>query len=286
MKKLMTLAAIFAAVMMGISSCNPDDTKPEQKPDVEQPGDETPGDETPGDETPGDETPGDETPGDETPAELGIVIDGEFADWEAVPEGSLFTATCAEEASLTALKVMKVCADAEYINVYFEYDVEQITDLKWVPIHIYMDGDNSTETGGGDAAWTDADAEIMLETAFISGGEMISWDPSKFHWWEAVGTTGWEWTEGDFLNQEGYHSADDNWGADIPEGSGIAEGAGVLAEGKYELQITKEMIAGADWADTIGIGMDIQQNWSSVGQLPNASGEGATTTKLRVTVLK
>ena len=58
MKKFMTLAAIFAALMMGISSCNPDDTKPVDKPNTETPGtnDETPGtnDENPGtnDETP------------------------------------------------------------------------------------------------------------------------------------------------------------------------------------------------------------------------------------------
>ena len=74
MKKFMTLAAIFAAVMMGISSCNPDDTKPVDKPNTETPGtnDETPGT---NDETPGtnDENPGtnDENPGtnDENPVE-------------------------------------------------------------------------------------------------------------------------------------------------------------------------------------------------------------------------
>ena len=38
MKKFMTLAAMFAAVMMGVSSCNPDDTKPVDKPSTEQPG--------------------------------------------------------------------------------------------------------------------------------------------------------------------------------------------------------------------------------------------------------
>ena len=45
MKKFMTLAAIFAAVMMGVSSCNPDDTKPVDKPSTETPdqgGEETP----------------------------------------------------------------------------------------------------------------------------------------------------------------------------------------------------------------------------------------------------
>jgi len=281
MKKIMTLAAIFAAVMMGISSCNPDDTKPEQKPDTEQPGTE---DETPGTE---DETPGteDETPGteDETPAELGIVIDGDFADWDAVPEANLYTATCAEEATYTALKVFKVCADADYVNVYFEYDVEQVVDLAWTPIHLYLDADNSAETGGGDANYSDADAEFMFEGVFAADGDFVSFDPALFHWWGEVGATGWLWTDPNETFTDGDGK---NWGADMPEGSGIAEGAGVVAEGKYELQITKEMAAGVEWADTFGIGIDIQQSWTTVGMLPNAAGEGATAPKLRVTILK
>ncbi len=63
MKKFMTLAAMFAAVMMGVSSCNPDDTKPVDKPNPEQPAPDQGGEETPdqgGEETPdqgGEETP-------------------------------------------------------------------------------------------------------------------------------------------------------------------------------------------------------------------------------------
>ena len=274
MKKFMTLAAIFAAATMSFSACSTDDTTPEnnKQPETEQPGTEEPGTEEPG------------TPSG--PVELAINIDGDFSDWDAIPAENLAVATCAEDAQYTALKVMKVCADADYINVYFEYDVEQVVDLSWTPIHIYVDADNSPETGGGDAMYTDADAEVMFEGVFAADGDLISWDPAKFHWWEAAGTTGWEWTEGDFLNQEGYHSSADNWGADIPEGSGIAEGAGVAAEGKYELQICKEMVAGVKWAETVGIGMDIQQNWRTVGQLPNASGEGVAAPKLRVTIAK
>ena len=261
MKKIMTLAAMFAAVAMAFSACN------EENP-----------------QGTGDENNDPKDP--ETPevVDLGIVIDGQFADWDAVPAEHLYTATCAEETTYSALKVMKVCSDELYLNLYFEYDVEQVVDLSWTPIHLYINADNSAETGGGDAAWSDADAEIMLEGVFAADGELISWDPAKFHWWGEVGATGWVWTQGD---AEGFtHSAEDNWGADMPEGSGISEGAGVAAEGKYELQILKEMVQGAQWADTFSLGMDVQQNWATVGQLPNASGEGVTCTKLVVNVAK
>lgn len=263
MKKFMTLAAMFAVTMMSFSACQPED-KPTPKP-----------------ETP--DTPGTETP--ETPegVDLGIVIDGDFADWDNVPAEHLASATCQEGATYTALKAFKVCSDELYINVYFEYDVEQVVDLSWTPIHLYFNADNSAETGGGDAAWSDADAEVMLEGVFAADGDLISFDPAKFHWWGEVGATGWSWTDPNetFVDGDGK-----NWGADMPEGSGISEGAGVAAEGKYELQILKEMVQGAQWADTFTVGMDVQQNWSTVGQLPNASGEGVTCTKLVVNVAK
>ena len=166
MKKFMTFAAIFAATMMSFSACT------EKTPDQGE---------------------GQKDPENETPevVDLGIVIDGDFSDWDAVPSAHLYTATCAEETTYSALKVMKVCSDDLYLNVYFEYDVEQVVDLSWTPIHLYINADNSAETGGGDAAWSDADAEVMLEGVFAADGEFISWDPAKFHWWGEVGATGW-----------------------------------------------------------------------------------------------
>ena len=62
MKKIMTLAAMFAAVMMSFSACNPDDTKPQDKPGTEQGGE--------------NEDEGNQ----EEEATAAISIDGDFAD--------------------------------------------------------------------------------------------------------------------------------------------------------------------------------------------------------------
>ena len=47
-------------------------------------------------------------------------------------------------------------------------------------------------------------------------------------------------------------------------------GSDELVDGKFEIQLVRELIP-ATWSDTeFGIGFDVQQNWSSVGILPNA----------------
>ena len=59
------------------------------------------------------------------------------------------------------------------------------------------------------------------------------------------------------------------WADVLPEGSGIASGAG--NGNKYELSIMKEMMAGMELSETFGLGVDIQQSWNSVGVLPNTA---------------
>jgi len=247
MKKIMTLAAIFAAVMMGISSCNPDDTKPEQKPDTEQP-DQTPDG---GEETPdgGEETPdgGEDTPDGGDEATAAITIDGDFADWDALTD--VATATCDPEAGWTALKVLKAYADASAVYIYIEYVDEEIADRAWTPVHVYLDADGSAETGGYGDQYAEATCEWCLEGAIHSEDAFCSYDGGLYPWTGEVGANGWAW--GDSLY------------------SGFTSGAG--KDNKYELVITKELCEDIEWAETFGLGVDIQQSWESVGVLPNAA---------------
>lgn len=208
---------------------------------------------------------GDDDDEEEQTAAITLTIDGDFSDWDALPETvNVTTVTTDAKASRTALTGAKFCMDENFVYVYFIYDETQITDKSWVPFHVYLDADNSDATGGYGDEFEDADTEFLLETAVFSGGEFISWDPALFKWWGEVGGTGWVWSD---PNTE--HSSDDLWGAVLGEGSGIASGAG--KGNAYELRIIKEMCAGVTFADTIGIGIDIQQNWTSVGVLPNTA---------------
>ena len=250
MKKIMTIAAMLAAVMVSFSSCKKDE-KPQGGgntvvtcPDCGQPEDDC-------------------TCNDYVQA---ITIDGNFDDWAAVTPA---VATCNPDAKYTALTTLKAYMDEFYVFLYVEFDEDEIVDRAWTPFHVYMNADNSDATGGFGDQWTDANAEFMFETAIFGSDAFTTWDAALFKWWGEVGGSGWLWTEG---SVEGFDYADGdglNWGAMLPEGSGITMGAG--NGNAFEISILKEMVLGAEFAETISVGVDIQQSWSSVGILPNAA---------------
>ena len=233
MKKFMTLAAMFAAVMVSFSSCNKED-KPQGGgntvvtcPDC-------------------GEAEEDCTCGD---FQAAIQIDGDFADWAAVTP---LTATCNPDAKYTALTTLKVYTDEMYIHIYFEFSDDEIVDRAWVPFHVYINADNNTE-GCGDDQWIgQGGQDFLMEGAVLADDAFCSYNPGLFTY-AGVDLTTVEWA----------------WTDVLPEGSGIASGAG--AGNKYELSIMKEMLPGVELASTFGLGVDIQQSWNSVGVLPNTA---------------
>ena len=232
MKKFMTIAAMFAAVMVSFSSCTKDD-----KP---QGGNETVTCPDCG------EAEEDCTCND---FQAAIQIDGDFADWAAVTPVS---ATCNPDAKYTALTTLKVYTDEMYIHVYFEFSEDEIVDRAWVPFHVYINADNNTE-GCGDDQWIgQGGQDFLMEGAVLADDAFCSYNPGLFTYAGVdLTTVEWAWTEV------------------LPEGSGIASGAG--AGNKYELSIMKEMVPGMELAETFGLGVDIQQSWNSVGVLPNTA---------------
>ena len=246
MKKFFALAAIFAATMMSFTACEKDGGKTDG-PEVEV--------------CPECGQNPCECEEEYVPA---ITIDGDFADWAAVEAA---TATCDPEAKYTALTTLKAYADEFYVYLYVEFVEDEIADRAWTPFHVYFNADNSDATGGFGDQWSDANAECMLETAIFGEGAYTTYDAALFKWWGEVGGTGWLWTEGSVAGFE--HSGDDNWGAVLGEGSGIANAAG--KGNAFEISILKEMMQGVEFAETFSVGVDIQQSWASVGVLPNAA---------------
>ena len=188
-----------------------------------------------------------------------INIDGDFSDWAKLDASKVSTATCDPEATKTALKSVKVYADEVFIYVYFEWDKDQITfeaGKEHVPFHCYVNGDGNTATGGFSSQWTDACSDALFEGFIYPEGVIGSYDPGVYKWWGDPNGDGWDWSEVE--------------GEDSPilaAGSGICKGAGI--EGKYEFYITRELYPLGKIADTFSIGFDIQQNWDTVGFLPN-----------------
>lgn len=198
------------------------------------------------------------------------VTDGSAADWDALPAEFVASATHVDGCSMEGLKSVKVYCDEMYLNILVEVNLEVVTDHEWTSFHVYLNADNSAATGGYADEFADADAEWMLETAIYQSGA-VAYNPAVFKWWGAVGEAGWLWTD-----PENPGNAENGWGAVVPEGSlPIGNAQGINGIGTVEIQLLKELIP-AQWADQFSIGFDIQQNWSSVGILPNAADDATT----------
>jgi len=197
------------------------------------------------------------------------VDDNSLADWDALPAEFVASAVCPENAALLGLKSVKVYATEMYINILVEPNMDDITDLEWVPFHVYIDLDNSDLTGGYGDEFTDANTDILCETAIFSGGEPNNYNPAVFKWWGEVGGDGWNWEDPENPGNE-----TNFWGAIIGEGQ-LPVGNSQYVDGKFEIQLLRELLGtvpGVEMnAGEFGIGFDIQQNWSSVGILPCVS---------------
>ena len=214
------------------------------------------------------------------------VTDNSLEDWKALPAEFVVSYECPEDAAMLGLKGVAVYATEMYINILVEPNMDDITDLEWVPFHVYIDLDNSDLTGGYGDEFTDANTDILCETAIFSGGEPNNYNPAVFKWWGEVGGDGWNWEDPENPGNE-----TNFWGAIIGEGQ-LPVGNSQYVDGKFEIQLLRELLGTAHpMSDTeFGIGFDIQQNWSSVGILPcvsvtdeNPSGKAA---KLKVKINK
>ncbi len=185
--------------------------------------------------------------------EAPIKIDGNFDDWAKLDASKVAVAKTAEGNTYSSLKTLKVYADAYYVYIYFQFVGEDIADRAWVPFHMYINGDGKTETGGYGDQFAEACADIMTEGAIFADGEFCSYNPSGHKWVGEVGGNGW----------------DGCWEEVVGEGSNFCSGAG--SGNQYEIRLIREMYPGGKLADNFSLGVDIQQNWNSVGILPNAT---------------
>ena len=212
------------------------------------------------------------------------VDDNSLDDWKNVPEEFVVSCACPEDAALIGLKGAAVYADEMYIFIVVEPDFEEVTDLEWVPFHVYLDTDNSDATGGYGDQFTDANTDILLEGAVFAEGAAYPYNPAVFKWWGEVGGSGWEWTDPSVE-----HDGSDFWGAIVGEGQSPI-GNSQVVDGKIEIQLLRELIPATWNANEFGIGFDIQQNWSSVGILPLVTPTEANpaghTAKLKVKINK
>ncbi len=219
------------------------------------------------------------------------VTDNSLEDWKALPADKVVSYECPENAALLGLKGVAVYATEMYINILVEPNMDDIVDLEWVPFHVYLDVDNSDLTGGYGDEFTDANCDLLCETAIFASGEPNIYNPAVFKWWGEVGGSGWSWKDPAI----GEGDASNFWGAMIGEGQ-LPVGNSQYVDGKFEIQLLRELLATACWEgvtlsnEEFGIGFDIQQNWESVGILPigedTEANPGGHVAKLKVKINK
>ena len=183
-----------------------------------------------------------------------ITIDGSFIDWADLERGTYSYTYGDEDAPHPVLTYARVYANAEFIYVYIEWDSDQISpkaDWEHVPFLCLINNDGDTSTGGITGLFSDACADVLLEGFLYPNGVLGSYDPSAFSWSGEPNGDGWWWDE--------FYAR------------GFCEGAGI--DGKYEFLINRSVLAdlGYPVADVFSIGFIIEQNWDSVGVLPNTA---------------
>ena len=202
-----------------------------------------------------------------------ITVDGDDSDWAALDQSYVVTLTAPEgrTAGHDLIRSAKIYVDPDYINIYFTF---RDTITQAVKHNLYVDFDNSDETGGYDNQFTDPNSEASFQGEIRKAGtkEFSSISGTLYEWSGAVGgkytdpNTGelknnWEWTS--IMS----YSA-------VASGAGKELGGGISA---YEYQIC---LSSADEdslpinelytinSTEIGIGLDILSLWTDVGCLP------------------
>lgn len=245
MKKIMNLAAIFAAVAMTIAACSKDET-----PAGNQGGNNT--------ENGGGNTEntcpdcGQDPCVCEPEYEAPVTIDGNFADWDALTDATV--ATCIPDHVQSGLNVLKAYADEYYLYVMVEFDFDVITDRaedNGNPLMLCFSTTHESTFGGYDA-WSDCCIEYMTAPHIFTGvdGTYKPYNGDGLYMWTGeAGQPGWSW-ESVLENTE-------------------AEGAG--SDNKYELAIMMDVLTTyMEFDGKILLGAMIQQGWGKQGVLPHA----------------
>ena len=181
------------------------------------------------------------------------VTDGTLSDWDKLPMEYLFETKCVEGASWDALKSVKVYADLTYINLVVEWDTEIVTDLSYVPFHVYLNMDNDAPTGGFGDLWVKPNIDLLLEGYFYLDGNPCAYQPdvALYAGTPLANEWAWDWTTIEAL-----------------------AASQLITKGVMEIQIEYGKLP-VKLKNTFTVGFDIQQSWSSVGVLPNAANDNS-----------
>ena len=178
-----------------------------------------------------------------------ITVDGDFSDWDELSANDCYTVRCAPDTYYTALKEMKVYDNPFYIYIYIQFDPDQL-DYSNVSMHIAFNSDGNIHTGGYNW-WSDMCIDYMLESFIYLDNQSCPFESGIWAFGDEPNSPFWDWNEV------------------VDPASGL--GRSCVNGDRYELALSKAVLMnwGVHLAQTYGIGIDIERDWSTVGVLPN-----------------
>lgn len=208
--------------------------------------------------TPNNDDPdkGKDTKPAEPTYEAPIKVDGQTADWAALPAEKVQSCTLQAEDTWAypEIKSAKVYADELFVYVYMEFNKEVLA-ISDADSHfaLYINGDNNTATGGYAGQWDQGETPcidiLVLGTYHSEGAFVGALDCEVYKWTGENNADGWSW-------------------GDV-EVSGFAEGF-ADANG-LEFALVRDLYPGGVWADEFTMGFQLQTSgWNATGALPNA----------------
>lgn len=184
--------------------------------------------------------------------------DKTIADWDQLDPKDVAVSKVTPNALWGGVHMVKVYADEVYINWVMVFDPKKYVQHRDVDgMHVFLDVDHSTKTGGYFDLFADACADLMFEGSLYNGGAPINYAPSVYKWQGDVNGQGWE-----------------GWGDDKPIGSLKGESQ-FVNDSTLEVRIMIENIPGGKKQfneEGFGFGVTLTQNWQpdAVGFLPQA----------------
>ena len=197
----------------------------------------------------------------EGPSDAAITIDGDFADWAALADGTYAKALNDPDSPWEGVKEIRCYADPEYVYYYIRYDSETLTELLAVeaevlPIRLCINTDGEFESGY--TSYFLEGYDFIVEGALAEDGAWTTYD-------------------GEF------HQRIDGWVSLLPEKSGLVTGTG--AGNEYEIALDRAKFNEAantstvpmPMGDTFQTGIRFYTNgsghWEELSNMPNVSME-------------
>ena len=183
-----------------------------------------------------------------------ITLDGEFDDWNDIPEEHLAIAILdAENSDYHRLKEVRLIADASYIYMYMKLDT-----LYGNAMDIYLNVDGDTETGYNSWMWNAPSANYLMQGFKADNYDMrlAAYDESK--------GGGWGWLTPNVVET----------GMGLMEISEMNEVEENIVE--FEAQIFRNFIPGLGDEVRIMIGHSGAEDdaWTTSGGLPTVTNAG------------